>query len=71
MPSSVIRDFDYDSTVKELTITFVTGRMYVYRRVPEDVYDGFSMAFSKGTFFNTHIRDAYECRELRAGLILR
>ena len=64
MPSSVIRDFDYDSEAQELTITFVTGRIYVYLAVPAEVYDDFATAFSKGTFFNQHIRDAYEFREV-------
>ena len=63
MPSSVIRDFNYDSEAQELTITFITGRIYVYLAVPAEVYDDFSTAFSKGTFFNQHIRDAHEFRE--------
>lgn len=64
MPSSVIRDFDYDSEAQELTISFVTGRIYVYLAVPAEMYDDFSTAFSKGTFFNKHIRNAFECREV-------
>lgn len=52
MPSSVIRDFEYESEALELTITFVSGRIYVYLAVPAEVYDYFSTAFSKGTFFN-------------------
>jgi hypothetical protein len=64
MPSSVIRDFDYDSHAQELTITFVTGRIYAYLAVPTEVYDAFATAFSKGTFFNKHIRDAFEYREV-------
>lgn len=64
MPSSVIRDFDYDSETRDLTIAFVTDRIYVYLAVPTEVYDDFAAAFSKGTFFNTHIRDAYEFREV-------
>ena len=64
MPSSVIRDFEYDSEIRELTITFVTGRIYVYLAVPAEAYDDFAAAFSKGIFFNKHIRDAYEFREV-------
>ena len=64
MPSRVIRDFDYDSEARELTVTFVTGRIYVYLAAPPETYDNYAAAFSKGTFFNQHIRDAYEFREV-------
>jgi hypothetical protein len=47
-----------------LTITFVTGRRYVYDDVSQDVYDAFKAAFSRGTFFNHHIRDHHGYREI-------
>ena len=34
MPSTVIRSFDYDAGRNELTVTFVTGRVYVYSLIP-------------------------------------
>ena len=64
MPSSVIEDYDYDADARELEITFVTGRVYVYSRVPEDVFEGFLAASSKGEFFNAHIRNDYPYREI-------
>jgi hypothetical protein len=64
MPSTVIRDFDYDADICELEITFVTGRVYVYSAVPEDVFEDFLAASSKGEFFNAHIRNAYAYREI-------
>lgn len=64
MPSSVIRRFAYDATRQQLRITFLSGRVYAYENVPPETYQGFSSAFSKGTFFNRHIRDHYRCREL-------
>jgi hypothetical protein len=67
MPSTVIRAYDYDAEAQELTITFVTGRIYVYLAVPAEAYDEFSTAFSKGIFFNKHIRDAYAYREITPG----
>ena len=61
MPSSAVRNIDYDEATKTLWVTFVpTGKRYAYRRVPLDVYDGFRTAFSKGTFFNRHIRDQFD-----------
>ena len=64
MPSTVIRSHSYDPQAGELTITFVTGRRYVYDDVPQDVADAFKAAFSRGTFFNRHIRDHYGYREI-------
>ena len=64
MPSTVIRNYSYDPGTRELKITFVTGRRYVYDDVPQDVADAFKAAFSRGTFFNQHIRDNYGYREI-------
>jgi hypothetical protein len=64
MPSTVIRGYSYDRGKTELVITFVAGRRYIYQAVPSDVYDAFKAAFSKGSFFNHHIRDHYACRDV-------
>jgi hypothetical protein len=61
VPSSVIRSFSYSVRNSELTITFVSGRHYVYTEVPQDVVDAFKAAASKGSFFNDEIRDCYNC----------
>ncbi|MEA2888037.1 MAG: hypothetical protein QOD11_2397 [Bradyrhizobium sp.] len=61
LPSSVIRSFSYSAKTSELSITFVSGRRYVYIDVPQDVLDAFKAATSKGTFFNHEIRDCYNC----------
>lgn len=64
MPSSVIARIAYEAEHARLTVTFTTGRVYEYYLVPPDVAASFRMAFSKGTFFNTRIRDAYTFREI-------
>jgi hypothetical protein len=64
MPSTVIRHFRYDTAERELQVTFVTGRRYVYEDVPPDVFEAFRRSFSKGTFFNREIRDGYAYREV-------
>ena len=64
MPSSVIRDFDYDESTRRLEITFVSGKVYVYREVPPDVVSDFGAARSRGQFFNRYIRDAYRYDEV-------
>jgi hypothetical protein len=64
MPSTAIRSFRYDADKRELQVTFVTGRRYVYDDVPPERYEAFRTAFSKGTFFNREIRDHYAYREI-------
>jgi lysyl-tRNA synthetase class 2 len=64
MPSTVIRRFAYDPPTRSLEVEFVSGRRYRYARVPEEVASRFRAAFSKGRFFNAHIRDHYACEEL-------
>jgi hypothetical protein len=59
MPSTVIRAFSYDAGRQELRVTFLSGRRYVYREVPAQTYAAMKAAFSKGTFFNRHIRDRF------------
>jgi hypothetical protein len=64
MPSTAIRAIDYDASLHELYVTFVTGRAYAYERVPVHVYEAFEAADSKGAFFNHVVRDRYAHREL-------
>ena len=64
MPSAVIKRFDYRPVTRKLEVLFVTGRRYVYADVPAAEAEAFRSAFSKGSYFNRHIRDRYACREL-------
>jgi lysyl-tRNA synthetase class 2 len=64
MPSTVIAGFEYDARTERLVVAFVAGRVYEYANVPVETYRAFRSAFSKGKFFNEHIRDRFECREL-------
>ncbi len=64
MASSVIRSFSYDAARNELSITFVSGKIYVYQLVPKGVYEAFAAAPSKGAYFNQYIRDRYPFREI-------
>jgi hypothetical protein len=65
MPSTAIRTIDYDAEQHQLWVTFVSGRTYVYDRVPEDVHQAFVGYSSKGEFFNRFIRDRYRHREVK------
>jgi hypothetical protein len=62
--SSALTNIRYDERSHDLEIRFVTGRTYRYRNVPSDVYERLRSAPSKGTFFNTEIKDRYEFREI-------
>jgi hypothetical protein len=64
MPSSVIASFQYDADRAQLTVTFVSGRIYRYFLVPPDCAARFGAAESKGAFFNKYIRDKYPCRDV-------
>jgi hypothetical protein len=60
MPSTLIRNTSYDEASRVLSIWFVTSnRRYDYLNVPPEIYTAFRHAFSKGHFFNQHIRDQY------------
>lgn len=63
MPSTVIQSHAYDPEREELAILFTTGRHYLYHRVPQEAYEAFRTAFSKGRHFNARIRDSYEFTE--------
>jgi hypothetical protein len=62
MPSRVIRFFRYDAARSELVVTFQSGKCYRYEQVPVELYESMRNAFSKGEFFNAHIRDRFSFR---------
>ena len=66
MPSSAIDIIAFDENRSELTVTFTTGRTYVYGLVPKRIYDDFREALSKGNFFNAQVRDHYPMRRTQA-----
>jgi hypothetical protein len=39
MPSTVIRSIEYNAATAVLTIVFVTGSVYEYYEVPQEVYE--------------------------------
>ena len=64
MPSSVISRFVYDQNERQLWVEFTTGRRYVYSEVPDEVATALRLAFSKGVYFNSRIRDQFPYREV-------
>jgi hypothetical protein len=63
--SSALEQVSYDQAAHTLRATFRdSGRTYVYRRVPQEVYDGLIFADSLGAYFNAHVRDRYDFEEV-------
>jgi hypothetical protein len=63
--SSAIEKLAYDRASHILQATFrESGRTYLYRDVPEELYDGLLFAASLGAYFNTYIRDCFDFEEL-------
>jgi hypothetical protein len=60
--SSAIASIDYDADTQALYVRFHESGQYIYSPVPEEVYDAFLSAGSKGAFFNDHIKDQYPMR---------
>ncbi|MCY3811386.1 MAG: KTSC domain-containing protein [Gammaproteobacteria bacterium] len=63
--SSSVDAIGYDPASGKLYVRFIgSGHAYVYRDVPETVYQSLMGAESKGRFVNERIKGAYEYRRL-------
>ena len=63
MPSTLIEKLEYDPQTRVLSVWLRTnGRRYDYLEVPPGAYGAFRAAFSKGRFFNRHIRPCFAVR---------
>lgn len=56
MPSSVIKTYFYKPELQILTIVYVSGAVYDYLDVPQEVFDDFRAAFSQGVYLNKKIK---------------
>ena len=59
MPSSVVAAIRYDNSSSTLRVVYVSGAVYDYKKVPEEVYTEMKKAFSKGEFLNKEIKPKY------------
>jgi hypothetical protein len=50
----------YETDSEDLTVTFNNGSIYVYNKVPWNVFTKFRMAESQGKFFNEKIGRTYK-----------
>ena len=58
--SSAITSVGYDPAREMLELEFSSGNVYRYFGVPEEIYEDFLQARSKGQFFGTFIRGQYD-----------
>jgi hypothetical protein len=60
MPSTVVAHIRYDPSSATLTVVFVSGMVYKYKDVPEEVYASMKSSGSKGKYLNQYIKGKYE-----------
>ncbi|PZO37769.1 MAG: KTSC domain-containing protein [Pseudanabaena frigida] len=59
--SSAISAVGYDESTQQMKIRFKQGKVYDFCRVPKHIFQSLMSASSKGTYYNDHIRDKYQC----------
>jgi len=59
MPSSVVAHYSYNAETRVLRVVFVSGLVYDYSGVPEEVYRAMKATISKGSFLNNEIKGKY------------
>ena len=57
--SSNLASVGYDSETQTLEVEFVSGSIYQYYNVSENIYEELMRAGSKGIFFHQYIRNDY------------
>lgn len=63
--SSNLASASYDTESSVLTVTFVSGGIYEYEKVPWEVFTKFRMSDSQGKFFNNNIARVYSYKKLK------
>lgn len=64
MPSTAIARIGYDIASRILKVTFVSGAVYAYYEVPDEVYIDFMKAKSKGRYLNRFIKGFFDFAKL-------
>lgn len=59
--SKAIKRAEYDQDTGRMQIWFPRSGPYDFCGVPIEVWEELLQAPSKGTFYNSYIRDQYEC----------
>jgi hypothetical protein len=64
VPSSVVAAMQYNSVTSTLRIIYVSGDVYDYKNVPEEVYREMKAYSSKGTYLNKKIKGKYNFEKI-------
>lgn len=59
--SSAILEVGYEESTQQMKIKFKQGKVYDFCQVPKHVFQELLESNSKGTYYNKHIRDNYQC----------
>jgi hypothetical protein len=63
--STALEEIAYNEKARTLQARFrETGRTFLYRGVPQELYDALLFADSLGAFFKTHIQDRFSSEEI-------
>ena len=65
MPSSVVAAIKFDAGTSTLRVIYISGSVYDYKNVPEEIYNEMKKAFSKGEYLNKHIKPNYEFEKIK------
>ncbi len=65
MPSSVVAAINYDVHSSTLRVIYVSGIVYGYKNVPEEIYTAMKTSFSKGAFLNQHIKGKFPFEKIK------
>jgi hypothetical protein len=65
MPSSVVSTMNYDAATSTLRITFVSGMIYDYKNVPQEIYIAMKTSGAKGIYLNQHIKGKYKFEKIK------
>ena len=61
--SSFIKGIGYSTQNKTLGVQFANGSIKLYDQVPQQLYNRFKTATSKGKFYNRHIKGTFDSKQ--------
>lgn len=64
MPSSVVASISYDAVLSTLRIVYLSGSIYDYLNVSEEIYLEMKAASSKGIFLNKNIKGKFKFKKV-------
>lgn len=63
--SSNLSSASYNTETEALIVTFISGGIYEYEKVPWSVFTKLRMSDSQGKFFNNNIAKVYSYKKLK------